>query len=152
MAILPSEDQESASSIDFAVGEKVELYGQQWHRFSLSLKSGERNLSLGKGDSQEERDACMLCREPNDEAAILVAQLQELVERSRDRVLFEPAEPSFEMEVARSGAEGITVQIWLDAGNAKTGIYSWDAAGIRFFTTQSHLATFVEQLKQQFAC
>jgi len=152
MAILHSEDQESASSVELELGEKVELYGQPWQRFSLSLKSGERLLTLGKSGSQEERDACMFCREPNDEAAALVGQLQELADRTRDRVMFEPAEPSFELELARSGPDGVTVQIWLDAGNAKTGIYSWDAAGIRFFTTQSHLADFVRELKQQFAC
>ena len=152
MAILRSEDLQSPSSLNFEVGDKVELYKQQWQRFSLTLTSGERVLALGKSGSQSERDACMFCKEPNDELASLVTQLQELVDRSRHRVLFEPAEPSFELEIARSGHDGITVQVWLDAGNAKTGIYSWDAAGIRFFTLQSHLSAFLEQLKQQFAC
>ena len=36
MAILRSEDEESPSSLNFEVGDKVELYKQQWQRFSLT--------------------------------------------------------------------------------------------------------------------
>lgn len=152
MAVLSSEDSEWGSSLEILGGDEQELLGQRWQRFSLQLTSGDHKLSLGNSDSQAERDACMFCRTPNDEVAELVAQLDDFAAKKRDRVLFEPAEPSFEFEVVRAGADGMNVHVWLDAGNAKTGIYRWDAAGIRFFTVQANLLSFVEQLKQQFAC
>jgi len=152
MAILSSEDQEWGSSLEIKGGDEQELLGQRWQRFTLHLSSGDHRLALGNSDSQAERDACMFCRTPNDEIAELVSQLQDFAKHKKDRVLFEPAEPSFELEVVRAGTDGINVHVWLDAGNAKTGVYRWDAAGIRFFTVQSNLLTFVEQLKEQFAC
>lgn len=152
MAVLSSEDQEWSSSLELISGDEQELLGQRWQRFRLLLTSGDHHLTLGNSDSQAERDACMFCRTPNDEVAELISMLNDFANRKKDRVLYEPAEPSFELEVVRAGPDGLNVHVWLDAGNAKTGIYRWDAAGIRFFTVQSHLLSFVEQLKQQFNC
>lgn len=153
MARLVSEDHESVSSIEIIKGPTRSLHDQRWQRFSLILVSGNYRIPLGlEGSSENEQDACMLCRSPEDEVLLLVTQLQELADFDRDKVLFEPAEPSFELSVARSGITGLRVSIWLDAGNAKTGIYRWDAAGIRFYTLQEHLVDFVKELRTEFAC
>jgi hypothetical protein len=93
----------------------------------------------------------MVCRKPLDELANLMDILQQLLDFDRDKLLFEPAEPSFELILIRSGITGIKASVWLDAGNAKTGIYRWDAAGVRFHTTQEHLSDFLRQLRQEFA-
>lgn len=152
MAILLSEDQEWTSSLAMTCGERRSVEGQDWREFKLTLTSGEQTISLGNDAGGEEKEGCLLCLSPDNEVARLVKLLEELAARRRDRVLFEPAEPSFELEIARSGPDGLKVYIWIDSGNAKTGIYRWDAAGIRFFTLQEHLVSFLQELKDQFAC
>jgi hypothetical protein len=151
MAILVSEDRDSQSSLEIIAGTTQPLIDQTWQTFSLVLKSGDFNLTLGKGDaSTPNNQGCMFCRQPEDELEGVFEQLQELLDNKRDKLLFEPAEPSFELTITRSGAHGYKVEVWLDAGNAKTGIYRWDAAGVRFFTLHKHLVAFLEELRTQF--
>ena len=151
MASLISEDLESVSYLSISAGRVQDLSGQKWQGFALTACSGGCELTLGIADPAEAA-ASVLCRQPKDEVARLIAHLEELIAGERERVLFEPAEPSFELELDRGKDGGFKVHAWLDAGNAKSGIYRWDAAGIRFFTTQAHLAAFVKQLKHEFAC
>jgi hypothetical protein len=40
----------------------------------------------------------------------------------------------------------------MDAGDAQTGIYTWDALGIRFQTTSANLEQFVRAIQSEFAC
>src|ERR1700733_7730602 len=123
MAVLLSEDHEAISSMELKPGETTLVQDQTWQHFVLSLNSGDHKLALGNGKASDvdESDACMFCKQPDDEIADLIRQLEELAEHKRDKVLFEPAEPSFELEITRSsGIAGLKVHIWLDAGNAKT--------------------------------
>ena len=129
-------------------GKLEDQLGQAWQRFSISLLSGSFSLSLGADSG----DACLLCRQPDDEVKGLCDSLSELLLPSAEHTLFEPAEPSFELALTKRGKLGLKVEIWLDAGNAKTGIYRWDAAGIRFFTHEEQLSEFIKQLKQDFNC
>ncbi len=48
MALLLSEDLESISSLEIAAGPVQELSGQLWQRFTLTVRSGEYKLVLGK--------------------------------------------------------------------------------------------------------
>jgi hypothetical protein len=161
MAVLQSEDKECASAFKLTAADQVQLRDQTWQKFRLNLTAGDHQISLGNPgnpgnpgdmDSTAESEACLLCRRPDDEIAGLLYQLEALVHRRKDRVLFEPAEPSFSLEISRCHGDGLKVHVWLDSGNAKSGIYRWDAFGIRFFTLDQHLASFVEQLRQEFAC
>jgi len=150
MALLVSEDRDSPSSLEVNAGSKQAQMDQTWQTFSMVLKSGDFCLTLGKGELGPENEGCLFCRNPDDELAEVFAQIQDLIDNKREVVLFEPAEPSFELTISRSGAYGYKVEVWLDAGNAKTGIYRWDAAGVRFFTLHKHLVSFLEELKTQF--
>lgn len=91
-----------------------------------------------------------MCRQPNDEAYKLKSMLRELVDGKRKQVLFEPSEPSFELFAERTKEGGIGIYVWLDSGNASTGFYRWDAVGVRFYTTQTHLLSFIEELTLDF--
>jgi len=143
MAKLLSEDQEFASVLEIVPGRKRDIQGQDWRQYSLILTSGTYSLSL-------DTDDCLICRAPTDEIAQLLGKLQQLKDGKRDKVSFEPSEPSFELNLMRSDG-GIRVEIWLDSGNASTGIYRWDAAGIRFFTVDEQLESFINQLREEFA-
>ena len=157
MAILRAEDNQSPSTMEIRGGDVEIIGGQQWQRFELTLRSGDYVLKLGhnqdsSGYSSGDPVACLFCRSPKDEVLELAGAIEQLVNSSKEKVLFEPAEPSFELSICRAGALGVKVEVWLDSGNATSGIYRWDAAGIRFHTLQVHLEEFLKALKQEFAC
>ena len=96
-------------------------------------------------------NAFMLCRQPTDEIKQLTEMLDELVVGKRSKILFEPAEPCFELSITNV-AGGLRVDFFVDAGNVETGIYRWDALGVRFFTDLPGLESFATELKAQFGC
>jgi hypothetical protein len=151
MARILSEDEEQISHIDLVPGAKETLHGQGWQRFSLKIRLGHIDLSIPPDANPAEVD-CLLCREPQDELALLATNLDQFLNSTKDVVLFEPSEPSFELSIKRAQAGGARVEVWLDSGNATQGIYRWDAVGARFQTTERHLVTFLAELRQEFAC
>ncbi|MDR3613896.1 MAG: hypothetical protein P4L53_10020 [Candidatus Obscuribacterales bacterium] len=157
MAILRSEDAENPSSLELNALSTEDIQGQSWQRFTLTLKTGTYELKLGRfpSDSTETFSTisdCLFCRNPQDEVAELCKRLEALIENDKQQLLFEPSEPSFEISISRTRQNEAKVEVWLDSGNATTGFYSWDAAGIRFHTLQEHLIAFLKEIKQEFAC
>jgi hypothetical protein len=149
MAQLISEDQDCISKITLLGRDKKILTSerapdQEWQKIDLKLTSGKLDLF-----TQPTEDV-MLCRSPHDEIVTLVEGLEQLLEKKRDEVLFEPSEPSFEMSFARTRRGGIKVEAWIDAGNATTGIYTWDASGIRFYSTDANIRSFTEEIRREF--
>lgn len=148
MAILKSEEESCPSHLELKAGTKqiVEkpVQDECWQEIILQLESGSHKILSASNNN------CTICRVPNDEIEQFASQLEALLRGQRQRVFFEPNEPSFEMNFERSRRQGIKVEAWIDAGNASTGIYTWDAAGIRFFTTDEHLAEFINQVRQEF--
>jgi hypothetical protein len=157
MAILRSEDSENPSSLELKALEREDIQGQSWQRFTLTLKTGTYELKLGRfpSDSPETFSTisdCLFCRNPQDEVSELCKRLEALIENDKQQLLFEPSEPSFEISISRTRQNEAKVEAWLDSGNATTGFYSWDAAGIRFHTLQEHLIAFLKEIKLEFAC
>jgi hypothetical protein len=148
MAQLVSEEKDCSSHLEIKPGDKhiVERPSQDecWQKLTLMLRSGDNHVSSTAGDN------CSICRTPTDELENFASQLEGLLKGQKQKVIFEPNEPSFELTLERSRREGIKVEAWIDAGNAKTGFYTWDAAGVRFFTTDENLAEFINQLRQEF--
>ena len=148
MAVLQSEEKDRPSSLEFSAGEKqlIErpVQDECWQQLSLVLASGDYRLSSTEGEN------CAICRSPADELENLAGGLEALLRGQKTKVNFEPSEPSFEINFERSRRSGIKVDAWIDAGNARTGFYTWDAAGIRFFTTDENLAEFINALRREF--
>jgi hypothetical protein len=150
MAKLCSEDEETRSFLELrSGGVQVSYKLEVWQPIALYLVSGSRTLSVGSDESVQES---LLCRKPRDEVRILADSLKEVLEAKSKRALFEPAEPFFELMVERSERHGLKVEVWLDAGSAESGIYTWDASGIRLHTNEDKLAQFIRELESEFAC
>lgn len=150
MAELISEDRDCVSKISLVGRDKKILSSeraedQQWQKIDVSLTSGTRTFV------SEPTEDVMLCRSPHDEVLTLIEALEQLVQKRRDEILFEPSEPSFEMSFTRTRRGGIKVEAWIDAGNATTGIYTWDAAGVRFYSTDDHVREFAAELRRDFS-
>lgn len=145
--VLVSEDEDRPSSLSIEVADDKQLPApdgemQHWQNLRIQLRSGARGI--GSLAAEE----LMICRTPTDEISLLAQQLEELLNQQREQILFEPSEPSFELSFTRTRRGGIKVEAWLDAGNGTTGIYTWDACGIRFLTTDAHLRQFVHGLRR----
>jgi hypothetical protein len=144
MAQLMSEEQESPSMLVLSPGPAKKQDEQDWQHVTIDLISGRRDLhTLENEDS-------LFCRKPTDEVADLVANLQRLLANDVSEVIFEPSEPSFELSFIRTRRGGIKVEAWLDAGNGITGICTWDASGIRFYTNDDMLRQFAADLVEEF--
>jgi hypothetical protein len=150
MAKLISEDVETKSSFEIvATGEKI-LHGEEtWQLVAIRLTSGTQVLTTESLAAQEN---CVLCRIPRDEIAQLLYLLNEIVKSRIDSFSFEPLEPFFEFNVEYSADQGFKVEAWIDAGNAHTGTYTFDACGIRFHTTKDGLSSFIIELEREFPC
>jgi hypothetical protein len=174
MATLKSEDHDFASSITITPGKMLEIAAmstvsrekeeQEWQLVDLQVASGERTLTFSSDPSQSVESftaaveslstiahSYVLCRRPADEPKNLVKMMGEMIAGTRTKLLFEPAEPSFELSINSVGG-GLRVVLFVDAGNVETGIYRWDSLGIRFFTTSQNLQTFIDELKADFHC
>jgi hypothetical protein len=148
MASLQSEEKACPSKLEFNAGEKqiVEkpVQDECWQQMTLTLTSGDNKATTAPGQN------CSICRLPTDELENFVVLLEALLRGLKTKVTFEPNEPSFEITFERSRREGIKVEAWIDAGNSRTGFYTWDAAGIRFFTSDENLAEFINALRREF--
>jgi hypothetical protein len=148
MATLLSEEKDCPSRLELNAGEKLIIEkptaDECWQQLTLVLSSGDNQISSSPGKN------CSICRVPTDELEHLSALLEALLRGQKAKFSFEPNEPSFEINFERSRRAGIKVEAWIDAGNAKTGFYTWDAAGVRFFTTEENLAEFINALRCEF--
>lgn len=150
MAVLKSEDPVTTSTFQLVASGAQEAHDQEsWQPVAVSLTSGKH---LASSETFSCAHDCLLCRAPMDEMAHLLYLLNEMRAFRSDKLSFEPAEPFFELSIERSGDHGLKVEVWLDAGNAETGIYTWDAIGVRFHTTEDNLACFISELEREFPC
>jgi hypothetical protein len=171
MAVLKAEDPEFESSLTIEPGKLFTISAQgnsqaahaletqTWQHVKLILKNNEREVSFeidhntytnSNAETNFLAHAYLFCRSPQDEVAALADRLNELAAGERTQVMFEPAEPSFELSV-KSVGESLKVEFFVDAGNVETGIYRWDSLGIRFFTSTANLSAFAASLKSEFA-
>lgn len=85
---------------------------------------------------------------PKNELETLVSLIEKFLSNDEQKTMsFEPADPSFELNIERTHGDEFKVYIWIDAGNTKQLEYTWDAQGLRFFATKEKLESFVSELK-----
>lgn len=168
MATLYSEDQDYKSFFELTPGKKVDLSAgsktEAWQFYSIRLVHGERTLSFTSPSEDKQEydgyvqnvdkvaDGYLLCRQPRDEIATLVKLLERFVAKEVNSVRFEPLEPSFEFVLDRQNQDEIRLTVFVDEGNVLTTIARWDSLGLRFFTNQSGVEQFIEELKRDFGC
>lgn len=138
---LSSDDPDVPTRCLIALGPVVKQDGV-WLPYTLSLQSGERELVLADPEGEAVEGRCWLGLSPRDELALLAEGLDDLLSGRRTRWAFEPQEPNFSLEF-EAVPEGYVVHAWVDAGNQRTDHFTWDAMGIRFFTTAQAVERFM---------
>ncbi|MDZ4835146.1 MAG: hypothetical protein SGJ27_15325 [Candidatus Melainabacteria bacterium] len=168
MASLYSEDQDYKSFFELQAGKTVDLSAgaktEVWQFYSIKLGHGERTLFFTSPSENKEKydgyvenvdtvaDGYLLCRKSRDEVDKLVKLLERFAAQEVNSVRFEPLEPSFEFILERQNADEIRLSVFVDEGNVLTTIARWDSLGLRFFTNQSMVEQFIQELKRDFAC
>ena len=149
MAILLSEDEEIKTSIELIV-----LPSSSWLPYKLVLTSGNQKLVFAK-DSDKGTGDYVFATTPVDELKVMIERIESFLkdidgDGDSDKKLFsfEPAEPSFELIIEKT-YKGYSVTCWVDSGNVISDHYSWDAFGVRFFTTKEKIKLFIDKLKCQ---
>lgn len=148
MAKLVSEDEDFISFFSLSPTGHDTRNEQLWQGYSLEICNGP--ISLKYGGAKD--DGYLFCRDPKDEIKMLCENLELFVSQNMRNLQFEPSEPSFELILERVEAFGVKVHIFVDDGNASSAIARWDAFGLRFFTTDAKLSSFINELKTEFAC
>ena len=149
MAKLVSEDEEIKSSLEiFFLKDKIQnKVAVSWVPYRILLQSGEKKLTYELDPKIKGAGDYVFALKPMDEIGNLINGIKTFLKNKETKMFsFEPNEPSFELVVERSH-KGYSVTCWADAGNVISNHYTWDGMGLRFFTTEEKLNSFVEELK-----
>ncbi len=151
MAKLISEDEEIKSSLELIflkdkIKNKVAI---SWIPYKIILISGEKNLIYELESKNKGAGDYVLALKPINEIENLINGINNFLKNKESKMFsFEPNETSFELILERSH-KGYSVVCWVDAGNVISNHYSWDGFGVRFFTTEENLLSFVEELSKE---
>lgn len=151
MAILISEDEEIKSSLELIflrdkIKNKITI---SWVPYKIVLTSGEKKLIYELELKNKGAGDYVLALKPVNEIENLICGIENFLKNKESTMFsFEPNEPSFELILERSHT-GYSATCWLDAGNVISNHYSWDGFGVRFFTTEKNLCSFLQELSKE---
>ena len=151
MAKLISEDEEIKSSLELIfLKDKIEnKVAISWIPYKIVLVSGEKKLTYELDQKNKGAGDYVLALKPINEIENLINGIKNFLKNKESKMFsFEPNETSFELIIERSH-KGYSATCWADAGNVISDHYTWDGFGVRFFTTEEKINSFVEQLNKE---
>ena len=151
MAKLVSDDEEIKSSLEiFLLKNNIENKPAiSWIPYKIILNSGEKNLTYELDSKNKGAGDYVFALKPINEIENLIGGINNLLKDKENKMFsFEPNETSFELIIERSH-KGYSVTCWADAGNVISNHYSWDGFGLRFFTTEENIISFVKELNKE---
>lgn len=134
----------------FSISSSLKQEKQEWQRYELKLHAGDKVLNFNSNDKNPEEVKGLFCFniKPVHELKNFTENLKAFINNEEERLVFEPLEPSIELCFTKSHANSFKVELWVDAGNTSSIIYTWDALGIRFMTTKEKLCSFLSELEK----
>ena len=137
-------------SEDFKRAESELKEDQVWQRYEIKLKAAQNEIVFNSNDKAANEVKGLFCfnLNPHNEIQQLITDLESFLENSEKEFIFEPLEPSIELKITKSHASLLKVELWIDAGNTTSIIYTWDALGIRLMTEREKLVKFISDLKE----
>ena len=151
MAKLISEDKEIKSSLELIfLKDKIEnKVAISWIPYKIILQSGEKKLTYELESKNKGAGDYVFALKPINEIENLTEGIRNYLKNKESKMFsFEPNEPSFELIIEKSH-KGYSVICWADAGNVISNHYTWDGFGLRFFTSEKNLLSFVEELSKE---
>lgn len=161
MPTLKGSQQNTSSlcqlSIEFQ--ETREEQNSTWQYYKLKLQFQDKELVFQSRNQQtltytgtiSEIGKFAFALSPIDELKIFQKELISFINSPRKAYRFEPADPSFGLEIERitNSQDEFKIQLWIDAGNSTQLEYTWDALGIRFVSNKINLEEFADSLTQK---
>lgn len=141
MARLISDDPDVPSYIDWRWLGAHSVGDETWRGYALTVRSGSYELSL----TPHPDDVGLCALGPRDLEDLWLGFDRV---RSGGEWRFEPAEPNFTLDL-RPEPFGLSVHLWIDAGNQSSDHHTWDGVGVRFFTTVAALEEFHRELQTE---
>ncbi len=151
MAKLISEDEEIKSSLELIfLKDKIEnKVVISWIPYKIIFQSGEKELTYKLDSKNKGAGDYVLALKPINEIENLINGIKNYLKDKESKMFsFEPNEPSFELIIEKSH-KGYSVTCWADAGNVISAHYTWDGLGVRFFTTEKNIISFVKELSKE---
>lgn len=120
-----------------------------WVPYKLIIKSADKELVFEKKEKKTGSGDYVFALQPINEVKNFITGIKDFLESKNKKIFsFEAIEPSFEFTIERS-FKGYSVTCWVDAGNVTSDHYSWDGFGVRFFTTEKNILSFIEELNNE---
>ncbi|OGI19134.1 MAG: hypothetical protein A3B68_08050 [Candidatus Melainabacteria bacterium RIFCSPHIGHO2_02_FULL_34_12] len=151
MAKLLSEDSQVKTYIEIMfLKDKLENKAAfSWIAYKLVLNSADRELVFETEKTNKGAGDYVLSLRPVNEIENLINGIKSfLTDTNKELYSFEGLEPSFEFVFERSH-KGYSATCWVDAGNVISDHYTWDGFGLRFFTTEKNIKSFVNELGKE---
>ena len=151
MALLISEDEiiKTSFEINFLKDKCETKLPISWIPYKLILQSAEKNLIFETPTANRGSGDYVIALKPVNEIENCIKGIKNFLTIETKMIYsFEPLEPSFELILERSH-KGYSVTCWVDAGNVISDHYSWDGFGLRFFTTEEKINSFVSELSKE---
>ena len=151
MAILLSEDEQVKSSFKllFVKDQVKKKPSMSWISYKVLLKSAEKELIFEKKSNNNGAGDYVLALKPINEIESIINGTKSFLQSETSKMFsFEPIEPSFELILERAH-KGYSVICWMDSGNVVSDHYTWDGLGIRFFTSEEKILSFVKELEKE---
>lgn len=151
MAKLLSEDNQVKTSIEIILL-KDQMQNKpsiSWIPYELILCSADKEVVYKKENGSKGAGDYVLALEPINEVKNLITGIKKFLDSKTSNMFsFEAIEPSFELLLERS-FKGYSVTCWIDAGNVISNHSTWDGLGIRFFTSEENLLSFLGELNKE---
>ena len=151
MAKLISEDEEIKSSLELILlKDKIEnKIAISWIPYKIILQSGDKKITYELDSKNKGAGDYVLALKPINEIENLINGIKDFLKDKEGKMFsFEPNETSFELIIEKSH-KGYSVICWVDAGNVISDHYTWDGFGLRFFTTEKNINSFVQELSKE---
>ncbi len=134
---------------ELKLGAERKEANQLWLDYELIVQNGSRTRVYRNQEENLIYGRFSFNLSEKNELKTLCDQIKKFIaEPSHRELFFEPADPSFELQIHRTqhSQDEYKVYLWIDAGNTTRLMYSWDAEGIRFLVTKAELTQFANNL------
>jgi hypothetical protein len=155
MPILNCSEINSNPDSKLSVEIKLIEHSEEWQNYQIvfhkgqekyNFKSKNRQVTTYTGDMQAEIGKFAFALKPINELYQIKTQLENFLLGKIPSFIFQPVDPSFELEIKKINNNEFKVYFWVDAGNTSQLEYTWDAIGLRFITSRSELESFLNSL------
>lgn len=157
MALFDCEEKDLKTNFELKLKDVVNSLDKssdnKWVNYEILINTGEDKQVFGSkfpASSEDVLGKFVFAIAPHNRLELFIESIEKFL-RNEDQTefIFEPADPSFELIIKKSHIGGFQVYLWIDSGNTKQLRYTWDAKGIRFYSSKENIEEFIKQVRAE---